>query len=183
MMNKLLLNPLPMDRVANRVVNGKAEHWNPSINYGNRVHFETPPTLGTPGELTGLRRGRMKVLGICASGGNGQRYICRCDCGAYETRRAKKLRTPVNPDEPDECIACTQRRSIRLWGRKVLRMPWREQMRALGLTDDEVALVSKFRIDTKGRLPSQIRADLKEAQLAEIVPHLAERVGFEPTVR
>jgi hypothetical protein len=55
-------------------------------------------------DLTGLVKGRLTVIGM-VEGGNtaGARWMVRCVCGRYETRRTKALR-PTNQN--DRCTEC-----------------------------------------------------------------------------
>ena len=52
-------------------------------------------------DLTGIRFGRMTVVGY--SDIIPKRWVCRCDCSAYELRSAKAIRNKENFDMCYEC--------------------------------------------------------------------------------
>lgn len=121
---KLLQNPLPIDRVASRVVRAAKpeELWRPlpkEVPHATPVGtiLATAPipwaTLnGKPelAELPGKRRGRMVIIGYADYQGSkkqGARWVVRCDCGNYE-HRAKVLRW-LGTDAPDMCRECRTR--------------------------------------------------------------------------
>jgi hypothetical protein len=66
---KLLQNPLPVDRVAARVVRAKGEHWSPKIKaipidqdvMGAPPEFSAERPCNSP-DYTGLRRGQITLL-------------------------------------------------------------------------------------------------------------------------
>ena len=90
---KLLQNPLPMDRVAARVVFGKGEHWTPVHKSPNEGWDAPPPAEAAmppwATDLTGMRRGHITALRYHRTNkNNGPKWLVRCDCGRYELRRA-----------------------------------------------------------------------------------------------
>ena len=73
------------------------------------THWDAPPRMRGPratelrdpsfSDLTGLKTGRVVVVGILADNtARYQRWVVRCVCGHYETRRAKALREGGQPD-------------------------------------------------------------------------------------
>lgn len=119
---------MPSDKVAGRVAS-KGEHfeWSPPE---RQIHSSEPLALRSPSpaersvfsfvDLTGLKAGRLKVLGIAADPylSSGQRWVVRCVCGAYEVRRAKYLKAcaageKTGTDEP-MCSACSYTRKLQL---------------------------------------------------------------------
>lgn len=121
---KLLHNPLPIDRVAARVVRAaKPENmWRPMPKEAPHltpvgVVLATAPipwaaVSNNPGlrELQGKRRGRMVVIGYAADQGtgcNGARWVTRCDCGNFE-HRSKVFRW-LGTKAPDMCRECRNR--------------------------------------------------------------------------
>lgn len=118
---KLLQNPLPIDRVAARVVKpAKPEEvWMPKPRPLEN-HAESGEVLPigplpktAPRDIlrvVGQRRGRMVVIGYAAQQGsqnkNG-RWVVRCDCGRYE-HRTSILRWLGTKDN-DWCRECQHR--------------------------------------------------------------------------
>ena len=121
---------MPFDKTAGRVV-ARGEHfeWKPPLS--TKIHSADPiPTRRpTAAELTlpsfvnlaGIRFGRLSVLGIATeipSKGNGQRWVVRCVCGAYETRRAKYIKACVAGQNPGEhepmCDWCANTRRLQM---------------------------------------------------------------------
>ena len=103
---KLLQNPLPIDRVAARVLRGKGEHWEPTGNPMKRGPGDNliGPTPGkampaTATDYTGERRGRLVAFRYL----DGKRWVMRCDCGAFEHRDIKKWIDRVLLDECHRC--------------------------------------------------------------------------------
>jgi hypothetical protein len=120
---KLLQNPLPIDRVAARVVRkAKTENiWRPvpKIPENELFSHEFLPTKklpeAVPKELCrviGMRRGRFTVIGYSAiqSSGKGAsgRWVCRCDCGNYEAR--SHILRWLGTSGDDHCRECEKRR-------------------------------------------------------------------------
>lgn len=96
------------------VVTGRGEHWEPKIKVNN-LHLQAPPKMkSVPGDagfvdLTGVKFGRFTVLGLMAS--DGGRWVVRCACGSYETRRRKAITNQNN--KWDRCVECRQLGYIR----------------------------------------------------------------------
>lgn len=121
MRERLLTSPLPVDRVAARVVKkAKPESlWAPAVNYHQQhVHSKNvlptkPLPFNAPADIlrvVGQRRGRMKVIGYAANQGSqnkSARWVVRCDCGNYE-QRTGILRWLSKP-EGDQCCECHKR--------------------------------------------------------------------------
>lgn len=113
---KLLQNPLPIDRVTARVVRAKGEHWTPR-EVSKRSWVSRPESLqpeqevpAVAGDYSGMRRGTFTLLRYHSSGKGthyGSMWLGRCDCGEYELRRgrlwAKKLH------KHDCCNLCADR--------------------------------------------------------------------------
>ena len=53
-------------------------------------------------DLTGIRFGRLKVIGKAAN--RNKRWVCRCDCGKYTVRTTKAVKNPENYG--DRCDLC-----------------------------------------------------------------------------
>lgn len=104
-----LATSAPLNRDAAIARDGSGEHFDFRVKDG-RIHMDAPPPTkpaphGAP-DLTGIIFGRMRVIGYYGSNQKGGLWLSRCTCGAYETRRAKAIRNPVNTD--DCCAKCTQ---------------------------------------------------------------------------
>lgn len=117
---------LPGDKVAGRVAS-RGEHfeWSPP---STSVHSSDPIPHRAPTaaerimpefvDLTGLRSGRLTVIGIAVDAtANGTRWVVRCVCGAYELRRTRYLKAcaageKVGDDEP-LCGCCAYTKKLR----------------------------------------------------------------------
>ena len=105
-------NSVPVDRLAARQIRG-------GINYVStkkitQVHSDAPmvckPVPRDVQDFTRTRRGRLTVWGYldkATTKGHGPLWLVRCDCGQYETRRAKAFRG-TNATQPDGCQQCRQ---------------------------------------------------------------------------
>lgn len=97
----------PIDQVARRVT---APGWHYEREGKNAHHSKEPIPFITwrAGEnLTGVRFGRMKVLGVFAAPSKkGRRWVVQCLCGNFEIRYAKAIKNPLNED--DCCSVCRQ---------------------------------------------------------------------------
>lgn len=103
------ITKVPVNSTARRVVS-------PGINYtpNKKIiqdHWENPPPkneiipfelklFNNQRDMTGHRIGRLKVIGFHIS----LRWLVRCDCGRYETRKYRALNNPNNKD--DRCNIC-----------------------------------------------------------------------------
>lgn len=78
------------------------------------VRSLTPPGQAVAAELIGRRVGRMVVLGIWNGGSRKQEavWVCRCDCGYYEGRKAKAIRNTAFANS-FMCSACMAVERIR----------------------------------------------------------------------
>lgn len=89
--------PLNRDAAVARDACGVA--YTPAIaDDDNVIRSDTPlpvrkPSKGT--DLSGKRCNRLVVQGLYAVEGKSNRWVVRCDCGAYETRRATSLNNPA----------------------------------------------------------------------------------------
>ena len=122
---KMLQNPLPIDRVAARVVRGKAEHWQPQ-RFRNEDYFDVQPTLrpfdGLTRDYSGFRMGALRVLGLATPGvvsKKARKWVARCDCGSYVLRRETAFQNyEAKPKGTGGtcCPRCTAKRKIRgIW--------------------------------------------------------------------
>lgn len=121
---KMLQNPLPIDRVAARVVRGKVEHWQPQ-RFRNEDYFDVQPVMrpfdGLARDYSGFRMGALRVLGLAAPGmgSKGRKWVARCDCGSYVFRRETALQNyEAKPEGTGGacCPRCTAKRKIRgIW--------------------------------------------------------------------
>ena len=122
---KLLQKPLPVDRVAARVVRkAKPESlWRPMPKAAE--HLVAPGTVLAVAPLAwaainsnpalnsvpGSRRGRMVILGYAADQGAERkasaRWVARCDCGNHEYRT--RIFRWLGTEAPDMCRECRTR--------------------------------------------------------------------------
>lgn len=119
---------MPFDKTASQVsARGESFEWKPS---GCNIHSSDPIEHRQPSRdemakpefvnLTGARTGRLTVLGVAAempSNGNGQKWVVRCVCGAYETRKAKSIKKFLagewTGDRPPMCGWCENTNRLR----------------------------------------------------------------------
>ncbi len=119
---KLLTNPLPIDRLARKVVaKAKPENvWMPSVyvdentkHSRNGLAIKRIPS-NADHTLLGRRRDRLTIIGYAADQPAGKhkpaRWVVRCDCGNYE-HRSSILRW-LGTDAPDMCLECRKRTYI-----------------------------------------------------------------------
>lgn len=139
---KLLQNPLPIDRVAARVTRAaKPEDlWRPMPKQAPEMVTvaTTLPTAPIPWTATnanpalkalpGKRRDRMVIVGYAADQGAGDktaRWVVRCDCGNYEHRtRIFRWLGTVAADMCRECRVRTYK----------LRGEWAQREKATRMT-------------------------------------------------
>jgi len=85
--------------------------FSPGVRYENPAkvtcpHWDAQPPIRKPPicapNLVGIKFGRFVVLGMSADIAGS--WIVRCDCGDYETRKAKAIRNPNNFG--DRCTKC-----------------------------------------------------------------------------
>lgn len=111
----------PINRTAAIVTGAKGEQYVPIINTG-RKHYEAPPRTVTPPagleSLIGSNIGRLVVVGWI-----GKRWLVRCQCGRYEERRSKSVRTPNIRDRCGECERLIYMRRHEHWLRTGKQMP------------------------------------------------------------
>lgn len=101
---------VPVDRLSARVI-AQGVHFEPEKQV-TANDSETPHRIVTDlrhllqqpwfEDLTGRRVGRFTVIGLAADFKG--RWVVRCDCGTYSTRRAKAIRNPENGQ--DRCEHC-----------------------------------------------------------------------------
>ncbi|TAY66532.1 hypothetical protein ELG88_09665 [Rhizobium leguminosarum] len=116
----------PSDKVAGRVA-GRGEHFEWTPNQATKIHSADPLAVRRPTEnelsrpdyvdLTGSRLGRLMVMGVAAEiTGNGQKWVVRCVCGSYETRKARYIKACVAGNNPGSsepmCDACAYTRRL-----------------------------------------------------------------------
>lgn len=121
--------PLHPSNKTAAMVAGKGEHfaWKPPLS--TKVHSDLPIPYRLPTaddlqmtkfvDLTGATVGRLRVMGMATEvSGKGTRWVVRCRCGAYETRRTKYLKTciagaNISEDEP-MCDWCGKTRKLQM---------------------------------------------------------------------
>lgn len=134
---KLLQNPLPIDRVAARVIRpAKPEQmWRPllkpspnAVESSDVLRIANIPRaalLNKPEleNLPGKRRDRMVIVGYSANQGSPKqqaKWVVRCDCGNYEHRSG--IFRWLGTKAPDMCRECNMR-SYKLHGPYKSRAP------------------------------------------------------------
>ena len=115
---------MPFDKTASQVA-GRGQHFEWAPSNPDKLHSKDPiPTRGPnnrerifPGflDLTGKRFGRFTVMGIAdIRTTNGQNWSVRCVCGAYETRKAKFIKSCLAGagDPQAMCDSCNYTRQL-----------------------------------------------------------------------
>lgn len=113
---RLMRTPLPINRTALRVVMPAFQEdiWQPEPKKitrpfsRNAIAIQEPP-IDAP-HIIGKRRDRLTVIGYAAEQSeskNTTRWVVRCDCGNYETR--KRILRWLGTDAPDFCTECQVR--------------------------------------------------------------------------
>ena len=102
------------------LVMSKGCEYNPDIKESSEIEsknpIETRPLTDSEKDnpvfhdLTGLRKGRLTVVGICATG-KGGRWVVRCDCSMYAIRTRKSLQKKNN--NVDRCKECRNLANIK----------------------------------------------------------------------
>jgi hypothetical protein len=112
---------IPIDRVAARVIS-KGVRYEPAIKFGQQMHFDSPPPMkvipemlpgGPMSDMVGMRRGKLTVVGLLAEriSTAGATWVVRCDCGAYEIRKAKGMR--AGSGDNVMCRKCQHLKSVK----------------------------------------------------------------------
>ncbi|WP_168169281.1 hypothetical protein [Kushneria phosphatilytica] len=96
----------PINKTAARVLS-PGEAYTPQTR-ALMPRWKMPPQTrvvpsGMP-NLTGMKRGRMTVIGLLADESKKAKWVVRCVCGWYETRSSKAIRNPKNMQE--RCQEC-----------------------------------------------------------------------------
>lgn len=112
-----VITSVPQDATAARVTS-KGTHYAPAIKYGDVDHRDIRPPVILPEQMgnpqgtafartiIGKRMGRLTVIGLAAEqtgkaarGKGNKRWVVRCDCGAYEFRKAKTITQDLDTDK------------------------------------------------------------------------------------
>lgn len=121
---EMVISSEPINMTAVRVM-FKGEEYKTTKQGGQAIHQNTCPRIRqfikqknntTSIDFTGLKKGRLTVIGLFAGYGNPAQpysrfwksticWVVRCSCGVYETRTAKSLRKIDNIDH-SMCFAC-----------------------------------------------------------------------------
>lgn len=105
------------DATAGRVVS-KGFQYVPDKNIPEtKFHVDAQPPLRRPlrnaPDFTGIRYGRLRVLGLHAT--LKKRWVVRCDCGRFENRWAKTIRNAHPEDSCDMCKHTMYLRRHAIW--------------------------------------------------------------------
>lgn len=103
----------PVNRQAAMVTGGGVHYTTPQHRYGNTVWQDTPiptqPLHKSASEphanLTGLRVGRLVVVGYHGTSKNGARWVVRCVCGSYGLQKGNFLRR-AGAEKRAMCPSC-----------------------------------------------------------------------------
>ena len=94
----------PVNSTASKVMQ-KGQHFEYE-NKSSQIESDSPiPTMNSnknTKDLTGIRRGRLTVIGL--SRDIQKRWVVKCDCGKYTIRTAKAIKNKNN--NADACTEC-----------------------------------------------------------------------------
>lgn len=111
---------VPMNSTAARVMSQRGEHWDSTSGFVG-LHWENRPKVAPVAGLTkvhqeiaaeviGKRTGRFVVIGPVTKEDQPKgksasfMFVCRCDCGHFESRTRKAINNPNNSN--DMCHNC-----------------------------------------------------------------------------
>lgn len=108
---------VPINKTAQMVIQ-KGIHFdhvgNPDAVW-SQLPIRTRPFVGTSEDLTGIKIGRLTVIGLNDTGVKG-RWVVRCTCGLYGLRKARAIKNPHNfGDRCDQCRKVAQMRRHSYW--------------------------------------------------------------------
>lgn len=103
---------------------GESYDWQPPAHH---PHWDIPPQCEPlPRDITDLAGrcfGSFRVVRYhSGSKKNGSKWLCRCDCGAYETRYSKSIKAPKTSE--DSCAKCNHTRRLRDQARALATGRW-----------------------------------------------------------
>lgn len=106
-----VISSAPINRTAAMVTSkNRVPLYKPKLN-GTEVFTDIKPPIQNvvvENDLTGLRVGRLVVIGVYAnpnpSKNTRRLWVCRCDCGMFVTRKTKVVSNPAN--FIDRCLDC-----------------------------------------------------------------------------
>lgn len=118
---KIVGNSSPIDRQTAISVSGGVA-YEPCLKYEDACFSECPEILPIPKnqpeftDLTGTRKGLIRVIGYGGSGNGGSKWICMCACGRYQMIGTKALKR-VRDKQPLLCQVCDNIRAVRDFGK------------------------------------------------------------------
>lgn len=102
-MDKIIAS-VPIDKTA-ALVTGKGYQYTPDkkvLTADQSFPIPTRSVAKNMPDLTGLRCGRLVVIGLARD--TAKRWVVRCDCSTFTLRTAKAIRNPANGG--DKCEHC-----------------------------------------------------------------------------
>ncbi len=120
----------PLDKTASVVRDGSGDHYDPEAK--QQEHWLTcPPIAPAPHnapDLTGQIIGRLTVKGYYAiANGKGARWVVRCTCGGYETRRTKAITKPgLNDCHEPMCCKCGRFEAMKRNAKAAIKGRWED---------------------------------------------------------
>lgn len=148
--------PLNTDAAIAR--DGSGESWAPIRKAAPANHWDAPPVCqplpSGVENLRGRRVGRLVVVSYYGSD-NGSRWLVRCACGAYETRRTKSVLNP--PAIEAVCSECDRLRHLQDLEHALRTGKWpsghpvdEKQLRGMKSAGGHFRLGDGFRTDLDG---------------------------------
>jgi hypothetical protein len=101
-----ILASRPVNKAAGAVL-GRGVHWDGSGKEARKTWDGPPKTRPVPAnveDLTGVRFGRLVVLGLMDGSQGKPRWVVRCSCGLFEVRKGQAVKNPENAN--DRCSKC-----------------------------------------------------------------------------
>lgn len=118
-----ILASTPLNRTAGVVTGSSASNFTSEVPLPSNFWPDVPAMRKVPlngVDLTGLKVGRLTVVGLLdrSAKGNGALWVCRCACGAYTGRKAKGLQAGAIEHHPPSymCEQCFRTHVIRYRG-------------------------------------------------------------------
>lgn len=105
---------IPCDKSA-AIVTSPGFQYAPDKRYTQTIWDVSPQIHQTPmtiKELVGFRNGRVEVVGYYGKGNHGHQWVVRCDCGRFEKRIGKRLKT-ANKRSDEGCQECNHASHLR----------------------------------------------------------------------
>ena len=103
---KDIVGRVPVNKQA-AIVTSKGYQYDPT-KIIDQDHWDSPPPTKpvkhNQPDLTGIRFGKLAVVGVYEKTRRGTKWVVRCSCGRYESRYSKAIKKSSNRN--DMCCLC-----------------------------------------------------------------------------